>query len=294
VATEIRSLVEANRKKREFSHQPIQKTNRVVSIAKPRGELQNLLISSEPSLSLKNLTLSSEIRSRLERIISQQRRRDLLRTFSKVPSSRILLVGPPGSGKTMTASAIAGELHIPLNVIRFDALITRFMGETAAKLRLIFDQLSIARGVYLFDEFDAVGAKRTSDNDVAEMRRVLNSFLQFMEEPNSSDSIIIAATNHPQLLDDALTRRFDDIIRYDLPDVAMIVHVLQDRLRAFDTCEIDWNSISEEGLNLSQAELVRAADEVIKESLIHGTRLIEQRSIRAALRHRKDVAGMLD
>src|SRR5262249_62234212 len=104
----------------------------------------------------------------------------------------------------------------PLLGVRLDGLITKFMGETAAKLRLIFDAMTRTRGVYLFDEFDAIGGDRSLPNDVGEMRRVLNSFLQFLEA-DDSDSLILAATNHDELLDPALFRRFDDVIRYGPP-----------------------------------------------------------------------------
>ena len=121
----------------------------------------------------------------------------------------------------MSASALAGELHLPLFTIVLDGLITKFMGETAAKLRLIFEAISQTRGVYLFDEFDALGSERASGNDVGEIRRVLNSFLQFLEQ-DQSDSLIVAATNHPKLLDRALFRRFDDVIEFALPDHCLL------------------------------------------------------------------------
>ena len=104
------------------------------------------------------------------------------------------MIGPPGTGKTMSASALAGEFNLPLFEIRLDGLITKYMGETAAKLRLVFDAIAEMRGIYLFDEFDSIGAQRSMMNDVGEIRRVLNSFLQFIEQ-DKSDSLILAATN---------------------------------------------------------------------------------------------------
>ena len=140
-----------------------------------------------------------------------------------------MLIGSPGTGKTMTAKALAKELHLQLHTIQVDRLVTKFMGETSAKLRQIFDLIQEEHGVYLFDEFDAIGGDRSNDNDVGEMRRVLNSFLQFIEQ-DTSDSLIIAATNNPKLLDHALFRRFDDVLYYEKPDAdqrkALIANVL--------------------------------------------------------------------
>ena len=140
------------------------------------------------------------------------------------------MVGPPGSGKTLTASALAAELKLQLFTIRLEAVITRFLGESATKLRSVFDQIAHMRGVYLFDEFDAIGGKRSAGNDVGEVRRILNSFLQFLEEPNATDSLVVAATNHPELLDRALIRRFDEIIEYGLPDADAVRDLIKRRL----------------------------------------------------------------
>ena len=150
-----------------------------IPFASPRGQLEGLIKMREPRFKLGDVVLGKDLLARLHDLLRQQRKRDWLREHGKIPNRRTLFVGPPGSGKTMSAEAVAGELHLPLFVIRLESLITRFMGETAAKLRLVFDETSKRRGVYLFDEFDAVGGQRTATNDVAEMRRVLNSFLQF-------------------------------------------------------------------------------------------------------------------
>ena len=143
---------------------------------------------------------------------------------------------------------------MPLFVVRLDGLITKFMGETAAKLRLILSSRP-TRGVYLFDEFDSIGSARGLSNDVGEIRRVLNSFLQMVEQDNS-DSLIIAATNHVGILDRALFRRFDDVIEYDLPDKARIVEALKAKLGAFRTQKI--NGVSCPSRTVSTLPILRA------------------------------------
>ncbi|MDQ6971401.1 MAG: ATP-binding protein, partial [Mariprofundaceae bacterium] len=180
-----------------------------VPLARPTGELSGLLTVSYPKLRLKDMVMSKNIDDRLQRLIKEHSQIQKLRAHSLSPRKKLLLVGPPGTGKTLSASVLAGELGLPLFVVRLDSLMVKLMGETAAKLRMIFDAIEKTRGVYLFDEFDSIGSQRGLGNDVGEIRRVLNSFLQMIEQDNS-DSLLIAATNHPELLDRALFRRFDD------------------------------------------------------------------------------------
>jgi SpoVK/Ycf46/Vps4 family AAA+-type ATPase len=184
-----------------------------------------------------------------------------------MPRRKLLFIGSPGTGKTMSASMLATELKLPLYTIVLDNLITRFMGETASKLRLIFDHIKQTRAVYLFDEFDAIGTQRGASNDVGEIRRVLNSFLLFVEQ-DSSESIIVAATNHPELLDQALYRRFDDIIQFEKPQEEQINRLIKNRLAIFNTAGLDWKRISDIASGLSSAEITRSCEDAAKEAVL--------------------------
>jgi SpoVK/Ycf46/Vps4 family AAA+-type ATPase len=239
-----------------------------IPFAKPRGDLESLIDLKATKLRLSDVVLHPDLCKRLQDFIRQQLKREWLREHGRTPNRRLLFVGPPGSGKTMTAEALAGELKLPLFVIRLESLITRFMGETASKLRLVFDETLKRRGVYLFDEFDAIGGRRNATNDVAEMRRVLNSFLQLMEQPNATDSILIGATNHPELLDRALLRRFDSILEFSAPSDEQIKTLLQTSLKPLRASRLNWPTVLEKAHGLSQSEIARAAEDAVKTAIL--------------------------
>ncbi len=262
VATEIKALIDEAK-----TGASKRQTPRPIPISTPRGELAGLLAVSYPDVRLSDMVLEEATDSRLRRLLREHRGHSKLASFGLSPRRKLLLVGPPGTGKTMTASALAGELRLPLYVIVLHGLITKFMGETAAKLRLVFDALSEQRGVYLFDEFDSIGGQRWAGQDVGEIRRVLNSFLQFIEQ-DDSDSIILAATNHPQSLDPALFRRFDDTIRYELPTEAAADKVLRNCLAMFPTDRVDWQEASAKSLGLSHAEITKASLTAAKDAVL--------------------------
>lgn len=256
-------------------------------LGRPRGDLEDLVTVAQPKARLSAMTLTLGVRERLDRMVRQQAARGRLREHALRPGSKLLLVGPPGSGKTLTASALAGELNLPLFTIRLDAVITRFLGESATKLRAVFDQIAQMRGVYLFDEFDAIGGKRSAGNDVGEVRRILNSFLQFLEEPNATDSLIVAATNHPELLDRALIRRFDEIIEYGLPDVDGVRDIVKRRLASLASRSLNWEKIGDAAHGLSQGEVSRAVEEALREAILGDKKTVDQASLVTALDARR-------
>jgi SpoVK/Ycf46/Vps4 family AAA+-type ATPase len=262
LAQEIRDLID------RAKAAPPGPRHRPVPLVQPRGELSGLLAASYPQLRLADMVLAPSVGDRLRRLVREHAQVQRLRAHGLAPRKKLLLVGPPGTGKTLTASVLAGELGLPLFVVRLDSVMTKYMGETASKLRLVFDAIQETRGVYLFDEFDSIGAGRGLGNDVGEVRRVLNSFLQFIEQ-DDSDSLLLAATNHPDLLDHALFRRFDDVIEFHLPEEAEIITLVQTKLAAFETEELRVADMAKAAKGLSHGDIARACEDAIKEAILH-------------------------
>jgi len=185
----------------------------------------------------------------------------------------------------MTAGVLAHELSLPLFTIQLDGLITKFMGDPAAKLRLIFEAIQKQRAVYLFDEFDALGGDRGSSNDVGEIRRVLNSFLQFLEQ-DDSDSLILAATNHGALLDRALFRRFDSVVEYGLPSESMAKQIIQARLALLGASKLDITRVLSVAKGLSHAEITRACEQAAKHAILEHASEVDTETLVTALKER--------
>ena len=283
LAEELRALIDEAKSRGELAprrHEP------PTPLVQPRGDLAGILSVEYPATRLGEMVLEASIRRKLDRVLHEHRQAAKLQAHGLAPRRRLLLVGPPGSGKTMTAAALAGEMGLPLFTIQLDGVITKFMGETAAKLRLVFDAIRATRGVYLFDEFDAIGGRRTASNDVGEIRRVLNSFLLFLEQEHS-DSVLIAATNHPDLLDRALFRRFDDVIEYGTPTGAAIDRAVRAKLGAFDISGVAWKRIRAAARGLSYADLTKACEDALKETVLVDHRKVSTQSLLAAFAERR-------
>lgn len=224
---------------------------------------------------LRDLVVTESISEKIKRIIKEYQKKELLRKNGLKNRSKFLVTGEPGTGKTMTASVIANELGLTLYAIQLDKLITKYMGETSVKLRQVFDFINEVNAVYLFDEFDAIGSDRSLDNDVGEMRRILNSFLQYLEN-DDSHSIIIAATNNPDILDKALFRRFDDVFEYKLPDIEQIINLYNMKLKGLAPDNVFTEEVFNASIGLNHSDIVKVCEDSIKNSILEDKEITEE------------------
>ena len=250
-------------------------------------ELDDLLELIRPEVKLKDMVLSDNVRNSLQRVLDEQRKIDILESHGLKARRKLLFTGAPGCGKTMSAHVLASELGFPLFIIRLDGLISRYMSESIAKLRLVFDAMRDFRAVYLFDEFDSIGTSRSAGNEVGEIKRVLNSFLLQIEKDDSR-SLIIAATNLPESLDVALFRRFDDIIQFPLPSEEEINQLFEIELTGFDLPNtIDLIKVAQQAIGLSFADIHRIVSDVWKDFLVYGANSVSEEKMLSYVDARK-------
>ena len=276
LAVELRDLLDQQRK-------VLAATGTAFSLP---SQLEEYVLYEKPVMTRAQLVVPKIIQRHLDRIVLEFRQRSKLRKNGLQHRRRLLLNGPPGTGKTMTARVLANELHLPLLFVRMERLISRYLGESSSHLRLIFDFLKDNTGVYLFDEFDAMGADRLNENDIGEMRRVLNAFLALLDQ-DQSDSLIIAATNTPRLLDTALCRRFDDILVYQLPDAEVCEAIVRNLLSLHVAQSFPWSEVVASCGGLSQAEVTLACNDALKQMILDGKELLTEQMLLDALEYRK-------
>lgn len=229
-----------------------------------------------PCRFLGDVVLSDHNKSILEEVILEQDREEVLRSNGLRPKSKLLFCGPPGCGKSLSAEVLAGELQLELAVIRFDAVVSSYLGETAANLRKVFNFLEKGRFVALFDEFDAIAKERDDESEHGELKRVVNSFLQMFDSYRGR-SILIAATNHEGMLDRALWRRFDEISYLDRPNLEQIRSLLELKLRSseFDL-PMDSRNFLQNMEGFSHADIERVVIQAIKQTILKGRKSVDK------------------
>lgn len=241
-----------------------------VRLVSKNKDIDDLLLQVDTYDDLTSLVLSQELKEKLDRVIKEYLKKETLSKYGLANRRKLLLYGASGTGKTMTASALAKEFNLPFFVVRTEKVVTKFMGETGQKLGRIFDFINEVPAVYLFDEFDAIGSQRGMDNEVGEQRRILNTFLQLLER-DDSDSFIIAATNSIESIDKAMFRRFDDVIEYKLPDREQRLALLREYL--YTAKDLDFSSTEPLFNGMSHAEIKMVCSDIFKESLLNDRKI---------------------
>ena len=187
------------------------------NLPKDKDSTLDLVEILQPTVTLEDVALSEKASDTIQQIIDEQKKADELLKLGVIPTNRVLLCGPPGGGKTMTANALAAELGLPIAYVRLDGLVSSYLGQTGTNIRKIFEFVKGKRIMLFLDEFDAIAKKRDDSHELGELKRVVTTLLQNLDEMQAS-VFLVAATNHHHLLDSAIWRRFDISILLEEPN----------------------------------------------------------------------------
>lgn len=239
-----------------------------------------------PKKNFSDLVVNDQISDQLKRVIEEYRKSDLLKMHGLKPKNKLLFYGPPGCGKTITAEIIANELGLPLLYTRFDSIISSYLGETASNIRQVFEYALSGNWVVLLDEFDAIGKSRSDESEHGELKRVVNSFLQILDSFEGK-SIIIASTNHENLLDSALWRRFDEIVPFEKPNESDVSKLLKAKLQNFPSEKINYNLLAKKIVGISHSEIEWICMDAIKTAILNNDDAVTLSILNASIGRQK-------
>ncbi len=251
----------------------------------PRDRERNLPLTQirNPVRRMEDVVLSEENSSMLDELLEEYHRIEVLKSHGLRPSDRLLFCGPPGCGKTVTAEVIAGELGLPLVIVRIDSVVSSYLGETASNLRQVFDFAASFPTVTLFDEFDALAKERSDSSDHGELKRVVNAFLQMLDDYEGK-SLLIGATNHERILDTAVWRRFDEVFVFEMPNLEQLRRLLSVKLRGIRR-EFNPEDSRIAGLfkGMSHADVERVVRRAAKDMILAGQEFMTERHLTSAI-----------
>ena len=251
-----------------------------------------LLEVKRPFSDWSDLIVSTELEERLREIPLEIKNRDILSNYGLKPRSKLLFYGPPGTGKTLCAKVLCSAIGYPLIVVKFESVVSSFLGETAANIRKIFDYIDKGKWVVLFDEFDIIGKKRDDPSEHGEIKRVVNNFMLMLED-YQGDSVLIAATNHPQLLDKGVWRRFDDIIQFELPDKQLRARLYEKKLSVIPVDPVvEYDIFADNSKGFSGADIEQVTIRAMKKALLSKKKRVSKEDIEEAILRQKEIVSV--
>ena len=263
LAAQLKRILTENTSTLNMNH-----TQQTLPIPRDNEKGFRLLDVKKCFLDWHDVVLSKDAEEILKQIVKELEKEDVLATYGLRPKRKILFYGPPGTGKTLTAKVLSSVIGYPLVFVRFESVISSYLGETASNLRKIFDFIEKGKWVVLFDEFDIIGKQRDDPSEHGEIKRVVNNFMLMLEN-YEGDSVIIAATNHPHLLDIGVWRRFDETVYFDLPDKEKRKKIFEKYLKILKKDKnIDLNKLSEETDGFSGSDIEQACIDALKRTIL--------------------------
>jgi len=231
-----------------------------------------------------HMVLSDVMEERFNRIEREYVARDRLAHYGLRYRQKILLYGSPGCGKTMTAERLAWNTGLPLIKVRFDAMVSSYLGETATNLREVFETSVQTPCLLFLDECDSIAKSREDNQEVGEIKRVVNTFLQLLDEYESSNGLLVAATNLTKVLDEAVWRRFDDVIEVPKPTKREIEGILRQTLASVEIGTLNWQATVQSLDNFSAAQIVRVGQNAAKRAVLDREDLVIQEHIDSSIK----------
>lgn len=273
IASEIKKAFELGKsKKNRTADSPVSdiafSVQNVGVLPRDKDSALELLDVYKSKIKLEDVALPTTTLKAIEQVLVEQKSLEELITRGVQPSNRILLCGPPGCGKTMTANAIAGELNLPIAYVKLDALVSSYLGQTGTNIRKIFEFVKDKRLILFLDEFDAIAKKRDDAQELGELKRVVTTLLQNLDMMNSN-VLLLAATNHHHLLDSAVWRRFNKSILLDKPEAIERMKIIDSYLsKVLSNYETDKETIQILSKGMSGAQLKNFMDSIAKYVII--------------------------
>lgn len=295
LADQLENITKKSQNEKPFSNGKIASTTQETKLSQaslteglqalPTNKRLNLpLVSIIPREKQRHhMVLPKNIEKRFSRIEREYAARDRLAHYGLLYRQKILLYGPPGCGKTLGAERLAWNTGLPLLKVRFDAMVSSFLGETASNLRLVFEEASKNPCLLFLDECDSIAKSREDSQEVGEVKRVVNTFLQILDEYQPSSGLLVAATNLNKTLDTALWRRFDDLIEVPLPGKEELEFILKETLCAIEVGIVNWSTILPQMENFSAAQAVRVAQDAAKRAILEREGLVIQEHLEEAI-----------